>query len=65
MSKTTYTDKKIDEAFEIAMKIGASSAKDIEKDVFRKSLKQIAVAALDDARKDIEELMHKESNKYT
>lgn len=60
----TFTDHKIDEVYEVALKLGIELATDMEKDIFKKALRQIAVAAIDDVRHNIESLMHNESNRY-
>lgn len=61
----SFVEQKIDEVYNVALKLGVEGATDMEKDIFKKALRHIAVAAIDEVRGNIAELMHNESNKYT
>ena len=61
----THTDVKIEEAYDLALKLGLQNASEFEKDVFKSTLKQIAVSAIDELRKKAEDLMHNEAGLYT
>jgi hypothetical protein len=60
----SFTEKKIEDVYQVALKLGLDKAQDIEKAIFRQALNSIAVAAVDEARHKIEQIMHDESNKY-
>jgi len=61
----SFVEHKIEEIYNVAIKLGVDKASDMEKDLFRKALRQIAVAAIDEVRGNISNLLHDESNKYT
>jgi len=59
-----YIKDKIDEAFKIALVLGLKGATETEKELFKKSLTQIAVVAIDEVRDEIGDLLHKKSYEY-
>jgi len=61
----SFVEHKIEEIYNVAIKLGVEKATDMEKDLFKKALRQIAVAAIDEVRGNIGQLLHEESNKYT
>ena len=61
----SFVEHKIEEIYNVAIKLGVENATDMEKDLFKKALRQIAVAAIDEVRGNISQLLHEESNKYT
>ena len=61
----SFVEHKIEEIYNVAIKLGVDKATEMEKDLFRKALRQIAVAAIDEVRSNISQLLHDESNKYT
>lgn len=56
-----HLDTKIEEVYKIAIKLGLND----EHSLFKKELRNIAVAAIDHSNSKIGYLLHKESNKYT
>jgi hypothetical protein len=60
-----FVEHKIEEIYNVAIKLGLENATDMEKDLFKKALRQIAVAAIDEVRGNISQLLNEESNKYT
>lgn len=61
----SFVEQKIEDVYNVAIKLGADKATEMEKDLFRKALRQIAVAAIDEVRGNIGQLLHEESGKYT
>ncbi len=61
----SFVDKKIEEIYNVALKLGVENASELEKRLFKSSLRQIAVAAIDEVRHNIGDVLHTESNKYT
>jgi len=61
----SFVEHKIEETYNVAIKLGLSKSSDMEKDLFKTALRQIAVAAIDEVRGNISQLLHEESNKYT
>ena len=61
----SFVEHKIEEIYNVAIKLGVDKATEMEKDLFRKALRQIAVAAIDEVRGNITHLLYDESNKYT
>ncbi len=61
----SFVEHKIEEIYNVVIKLGVEKATDMEKDLFKKALRQIAVAAIDEVRGNISQLLHEESNKYT
>jgi hypothetical protein len=61
----SFVENKIEEIYNVAIKLGVDKATDMEKDLFKKALRQIAVAAIDEVRGNVSQLLHEESNKYT
>jgi len=61
----SFVEHKIEEIYNVAIKLGVDKATEMEKDLFRKALRQIAVAAIDEVRGNIGQLLHEESKKYT
>lgn len=61
----SFVEHKIEEIYNVAIKLGVENATDMEKDLFKKALRQIAVAAIDEVRGNISQLLYEESNKYT
>ena len=61
----SFVDKKIEEIYNVALKLGLENASELEKRLFKSSLRQIAVAAIDEVRHNIGDVLHAESNKYT
>jgi len=61
----SFVEHKIEEIYNVAIKLGLEKATEMEKDLFKKALMQIAVAAIDEVRSNISQLLHEESNKYT
>jgi hypothetical protein len=64
MNNMKYVDMKIEDAYNVALKLGLESASEFDKQIFKMTLRSIAVAAIDDTRNKIEKLMHDESNSY-
>jgi hypothetical protein len=60
----SFVEEKIEEIYNVAIKLGLENATDMEKDLFKKALKQIAVAAIDEVRGNIIQLIYEVSNKY-
>lgn len=56
--------KKIEEAYNIALKLGMKGASKIEKDVYKRLLTEIAICAIDELRSDVTSLMSKRAQKY-
>ncbi len=61
----SFVDQKIDELYDVALKLGVENATTLEKTLFKKALRQIAVAAIDEVRSDVGSLLHEKSCKYT
>lgn len=61
----SFVERKVEEIYNVAIKLGVERATDMEKDLFKKALRQIAVAAIDEVRSNITQLLHEESNRYT
>lgn len=59
----SFVDHKIEEIYNCAIKLGIDKASDIEKKLFKQALRQIAVAAIDEIRHGINDLLHEQSNK--
>lgn len=59
---SNYTEKKINQVFELALKLGLDKSSKYEKEIFKNSLIEIAVAAIDESTQFIDELMHQRSN---
>lgn len=59
---SNYTEKKINQVFELALKLGLDKSSNYEKEIFKNSLIEIAVAAIDESTQFIDELMHQRSN---
>ena len=60
----SFVEHKIEEIYNVEIKLGVEKATDMEKDLFKKALRQIAVTAIDEVRGNISQLLHDESNKY-
>ena len=60
-----YVKYKINETYKVAMKLGLENANEIERNVFKEMLYQIAIAANDEMRQEVSEVIHKQANKYT
>jgi len=60
-----HTEKKIEEIYKLAVNLGLDARSDMEKDVFKKALAQIAVCAVDDIRGDIGVLLLDKSREYS
>ena len=61
-----FTENKIEETYNIALKLGIEEkASVVEKKIFKDMLYRIAMSASDEARANINEMLHKESNEYT
>jgi len=60
-----FVKTKIDETYNVALKLGIKNASEMEKDIFKNMLYQIAVAANDETRHEIGETLHVQSGKYT
>ncbi len=56
--------KKIEEAYNIALKLGMEGASKIEKDIYKKLLNEIAIYAIDELRADVTSLMSDRAHKY-
>jgi len=61
----TFVETKIEEAYKVALMLGLDKAADIQKDLFRKALNQIAVTAIDEVRNELTDIMHNKSQQYT
>lgn len=61
---TDYINKKVESAYDIALKLGVDKATDIEKEIFRKMLYDLVVISHDDIAQKISTLISTESNKY-
>lgn len=61
----SFVEQKIEEIYNVAIKLGIDKASELEKDLFKKALRQIAVAAVDEVRTNVGNLLHDQSNKYT
>jgi hypothetical protein len=61
----SFVDKKIEEIYNVALKLGVENVSELEKRLFKSSLRQIAVAAIDEVRHNIGDVLHTESNKCT
>lgn len=55
---------KIENAYNVALKLGLKNATDFERSVFKLQLHEIAMAAFDEAKNISYDLLDKESQKY-
>jgi len=60
----TFVETKIEEAYKVALMLGLDKAENIQKELFKKTLNQIAVSAVDEVRKELNEMMHQKSQQY-
>lgn len=60
-----HVKNKVDEAFRVALKLGMGKASDVEKEIFKELLFQIAGAANDEIRKSIDDELFKYNIKYS
>lgn len=63
--KIEMTELKIEEVYKVALKLGVNNAKEFEKDIFKKALREIAMTAIDEARREVEQTLHELSLRYT
>ena len=56
---------KIEETYNVALKLGLKEASDIERKIFKDMLYQIAVAVNDETRHAVSSILHEQSNKFT
>lgn len=56
---------KIEETYQVALKLGLDKSSDIEKRIFKKMLQDIVVAAIDDVRHGVNELLHEQSRSHS
>jgi hypothetical protein len=61
----SFVEIKIEEIYNVALKLGVDKASEMEKDLFKNALRQIAVAAIDEVRSDAIEFLHVKSHKYS
>jgi hypothetical protein len=61
----TFVDTKIEEIYQVALKLGVDKATEFEKELFKKALKQIAVCAIDEVRSNVSQVLHEQSYNYT
>jgi len=59
-----HAENKIEEIYQLALKLGLEARTDMEKSIFKKSLAQIAVCAVDDIRGDVGILLLDKSRSY-
>ena len=60
----TYVENKIDEVYELALRLGLEDRTTLEKGVFKLQLKQIALSAVDEVSDNLGAFMHEEHMKY-
>jgi len=59
-----HVERKIQEVYLLAVKLGLDNASDFEKEMFQKELARIAVAAVDSMRGDVSMLLMERSRDY-
>ena len=62
--KTSFTNKKINETFDVAMKYGLDKAEPFVQRVFKNMLYDIAMSASDEIRQQVSDLMCADTEKY-
>jgi hypothetical protein len=62
---SAWVEDKIEETYNLALRLGLNSAKYYEKEIFKKMLYEIAVRVTDEVRRDFGKLTHELSDKYT
>ena len=60
-----YVKTKIEETYNVALKLGLNGATDLERKIFKDMLYQIAVAVNDETRHSVSQILHEQANKYT
>lgn len=63
--KKTHIEYKIDEVYDIALKLGLDKASNTEKEIFKKALFQIVTTTISDIRHNINNLLYDQDYKYT